>query len=204
MHLSSEDRDRLLKFYQDGLAAYGSTDARATQWSDASGQRRRFDVLLNVMEDADGEAPSLLDAGCGLGELYKATLEKKIALSYTGIDIVPDYIDLARIRFPQARFEYKDIMDMSEQFDYVVASGALTFKVKDNDAYYREMIQKMHGMAKKAVAFNMLNRVAHVNDDTYASYEPKEIADFCGTLGGRVETILGYLPQDFTIYIYKD
>lgn len=201
MHLSPEDRKRLLKFYLDGLSAHDSTDARAVQWADNENQRTRFEVLLNV---ADLSGKSVLDVGCGVGGLYRMLLEKKIPANYTGIDVVPDYIDLARIKFPQGHFECKDIFDTDETSDYVLSSGALTFKVADNDAYYMEMIRKMWSIAKKGLAFNMLDRAMHVNDNTYASYDPKEITDFCGILGGRVETIMGYLPQDFTIYIYKD
>src|SRR5690606_26147041 len=140
---------------------------------------------------------------CGMGELYKYLLQQEIPVEYTGIDIVPEFIASAKKRFPQTVFKVKDIFDLKQTHDYVLASGALSFKVADNANYYQDMIRHMYALANKAVAFNMLDKHVHVDDDTYAAYSPIEIADFCSTIAERVEVVVDYLPQDFTIYMYK-
>ncbi len=61
----------------------------------------------------------------------------------------------------------------------------------------------MFDCANKGVAFNMLNTDIHVNDDTYAAYDPDEVSDFCKTFCDNVQIVMGYLPQDFTIYLMK-
>jgi trans-aconitate methyltransferase len=201
MHINSEDLRRITSFYQDSLNQFGEADARSVHWIDEHNQVVRFEVLLAVQ---DISHKKILDVGCGLGDLYKLIKEKNIETDYTGIDIIADFIRLAKEKYPQARFLKQDIFDIhKEQFDVVLASGALSFKVTDNNEYYKDMIKKMYELAKESVAFNMLDNATHIDDAIYAAYEPNEIVDFCKTFCDRVEVVTDYLPQDFTVYLYK-
>ena len=198
--MQNNDELRLQKFYKDALNQYGSNDARSVHWSDTHGQQTCF-LVLGQISDLSGQ--SVLDVGCGLGDLYTFFLEKKIDAAYTGIDIVPDFIVDAQERFPTAQFEVKDILSVTKQYDFVLASGALSFKVADNKKYYFSIIKKMYELAKKGVAFNMLNRDVHIDDEFYNAYDPNEVADFCKTFCDNVQIVMDYLPQDFTIYLYR-
>ena len=200
MKLSRRDHERILRFYNDSLNRYGNSDSRSVRWPVAAEQLIRFQALLGV---GDVSQSRLLDVGCGLGDLYKYLLQCQIEVTYTGIDIVPELISAAQQRFPDGDFRNLDIFDVGQRYDYVLASGALSFKVENNQHYYQEMIRKMYELAKKAVAFNMLDNRIHSDDETYAAYSPIVIADFCSTFASRVEVVPDYLPQDFAIYLYK-
>jgi trans-aconitate methyltransferase len=198
--MDKKDNERLQKFYKEALAIFGDHDARSVHWSSEEGQHTRFLVLSQV---ANLSHRSVLDVGCGLGDFYKFFIDQKIDVDYTGIDIIADFIARAKERFPDGHFECKDITAVTETYDVVLASGALSFKVTGSLAYHFSVIKKMYDAAKIAVAFNMLNRATHVDDDVYAAYNPTEVVDFCKTFCPRVEIITDYLPQDFTIYLYK-
>lgn len=200
MKMNGRDHQRILDFYQEAYRTYGDRDARSVRWSNPADQITRFRALLGV---ADLSNQSVLDVGCGMGELYKFFLQEQIPVDYTGIDIVPEFITSAEKRFPDTRFAVKDIFEVNKQFDYVVASGALSFKVENNLNYYQDMIRQMYSVARKAVAFNMLDNRIHIDDDIYAAYSPIEIADFCATIADRVEVVVDYLPQDFAVYLYR-
>jgi len=200
MRLNKHDYKHLHKFYEDALERYGEEDVRSVQWTSSFGQKRRFDILLGV-EDVNGS--SLLDAGCGLGDLYALLTEKELNIDYTGIDIIPEFIKVAQKNFPETNFEIKDILEVEEKYDYVLASGALSFKVANNNEHYKRVIKKMYEVANKAVAFNMLDNATHVDNGTYAAYHPKEIAGFCSSFVEHIEVVIDYLPQDFTVYLYK-
>lgn len=200
MNLSKQDYDRILKFYRQSHDRHGDSDARSVHWATTRDQQVRFQALVQV---ADLSGSRILDVGCGLGDLYKFLLQNEIDADYTGIDIVPDFISVAQRRFPQGSFEVVDIFEVSESYDFVLASGALSFKVADNQNYYQDMIKKMYDTANKAVAFNMLDNRFHTNDETYAAYSPLEIADFCSTVAAQVELVVDYLPQDFAVYLFK-
>lgn len=210
MRLSKNDERRITDFYLEALNEYGPFDHRSVHWTEQEGQIKRFEILADV---GDLNCKSVLDVGCGVGAFYGFLRQKNIEVKYFGIDIIPEFIEEARKIFSgkdrsessaatSPIFEHKDIFDISGQYDFVVASGALSFKVENNDNYYKAMVKKMYGVAKKGVAFNMLNIDGHIDDSIYAAYSPAEVSDFCKTFCDDVSIVIGYLPQDFTIYMY--
>jgi trans-aconitate methyltransferase len=201
MDFSDKDKKRIEEFYTTALVEHGSHSAHGVHWADEFGQAKRFEILTDV-DDIAGS--NVLDVGCGFGDLYKFLLKNKIPVKkYTGIDIIPEYIAIAQERYPDTEFELKNIFDMTKMHDYVFASGSLNFKVGNYETFYFEMIKRMYSLAKKAMAFNMLNALHHVNNETFAAFHPDEVATFCETFCTHVQVIQGYLPQDFTIYMYK-
>src|SRR5438874_1278671 len=121
MQMNETDKGRLLEFYEDSLQQYGDHDARSVHWTDERNQRVRFEILLCVTH-LNGK--TVLDVGCGLGDLYKLLKEKDISVNYTGIDIVPDFISKAQEHYPEAIFKCQDIFDIEETCDVIIASGA--------------------------------------------------------------------------------
>lgn len=201
MSLNHKDQERIQAFYEKALRTYGSNDARSLQWTDEYNQIRRF-AALTYVGDLDGAR--ILDVGSGLGDLYHFLKNQDFRIDYTGIDIVPEMVEEARSKYPGVVFEVRDVFDMNETFGYVLASGALSFRVENNDAHYQAMIRKMYDLAEVAVAFNMLDKRTHPNTEIYAAYDPQEVADFCSSFAQRVEIATDYLPRDFTIYLYKE
>jgi trans-aconitate methyltransferase len=147
----------------------------------------------------------VLDAGCGLGDLYDYLGKEVGDVDYSGIDIVPDFIKEAKKRFPETEFLKADIMEYfpNRTFDYVLCSGGLSFKVEDNGDFYRSFIKKMFSLCNIGIGFNMLDRKFHVDDETYAAYDPVEISDFCRGFSDNVQIITDYLIEDFTIFAYR-
>jgi SAM-dependent methyltransferase len=224
MNLNQNDLERLKKFYDEALEKYGPDDARSVQWTSLYNQLGRFQALLNVVPVEKINGRSLLDVGCGLGDLYYFLIKNGIETTYTGIDILPEFIQSAEKKFahfssgelkdriPSKKlpaFFAADILNLERvvpdpHFDYVFCSGALSFKVDNNQEYYFGMLEKMYSFADKALAFNMLDLQDHVDDDTYAAYSPIEASEFCRTFCDHVEILTDYLPQDFTVFCYKN
>jgi SAM-dependent methyltransferase len=77
----------------------------ALGWYTPETQRARFEVFTLL---GDFSASQVLDAGCGLGDLFRFLKEKHYdGLSYTGLDVMADFIAQARHRYQQhgeARF----------------------------------------------------------------------------------------------------
>lgn len=197
--MHDDDQKRIHDFYEGALEAYG-TDPRSVHWASGESQKVRFEVLSKI---ADLSGKRILDVGCGLGDLYKFFVTKEISVEYTGIDIIPAFVTRACERFPDATFRDADIFLVNDQYDYVLASGALNFTVADNKEYYFSMIKKMFECAASGLAFNMLNRAEHANDETYVSYDVDEVTTYCKTLTDKVVVVADYLPWDFTVYMYK-
>jgi trans-aconitate methyltransferase len=201
MQFSEEDKKRLKAFYDPAIEGYGPHDVRALRWSEYEGQQERFRVLC---EAGVTDGSSVLDVGCGFGDLYDYLRLNFSNVAYLGIDINPNMIDVARTKYAQALFEVADFGTWDgKSRDYVLASGALSFKIPNYRDVYFGYIKKMFELARMAAAFNMLDSRAHIDDETFATYDPYEIEAYCRGLTPRVELRNGYLRQDFTVYLYR-
>jgi hypothetical protein len=149
-----------------------------------------------------------MDMGCGTGDLKPYLDQRYIDFSYIGIDHVPEFIehankkmgDDARTYFFSADF----INDGFPIVDYIFASGALSYRC-GNHVFPYSIIRKMYLHARKGVAFNLLDHDYHryPTDHVLKSYNRYEILGYCLRLATRAELVTGYLPDDFTIMLYK-
>jgi hypothetical protein len=60
----------------------------------------------------------------------------------------------------------------------------------------------MFSLARLGLAFNMLDRRGHIDNELYAAYDAEEIEAFCRTLTPKISLITDYSPQDFTLFLY--
>lgn len=201
MKLNENDKNRIIDFYLGHLKKNGVESAQTLNWTNKRNQLLRFNALARI---GNLENASILDVGSGLGDLYGYLTAQKIPFKYYGIDIVPEFVSLAKQKYPEAKFGSEEIFSMSQKYDYVLASGSLSFTVADNDNFYKEMIMKMYELAEKGVGFNMLDIHYYTPDAIYAVYDPEEIADFCKTFAAKTYLIRGYVEGDFTVFLYKD
>lgn len=200
MQFTADDKKRIREYYDSCLKRYGDNKAEALSWSSPNTQLIRFQALIRV---GDLRGKSILDVGCGLGDLYPFLQSAVGDFDYLGIDLLPDFIKKAQLKYPAARFENKDVLEFSgPPFDYVLSSGTMSFKVPHHFDKYFAMIRKMFSLARLGLAFNMLDRREHIDDELYAAYDAKEIEAFCRTLAPKVRLINDYSPQDFTLFLY--
>ncbi len=192
----SESSKKILSFYNRHIDEHGS-GPNAVGWNDTQSQEARFVALCKV---GDLDNSSILDVGCGLGDFYKYLADRYKGIDYTGIDINPRYIALAKQRYPDANFEVTDFSEYADgPFDFVVASGTFAVKIPNYKEVYFGQIKKMFAIARRGVAFTMLDAEYHPNDEEYAAYAVEEIRAFCLLLTDDVVVDRGYLPHDFTI-----
>ncbi len=184
----------------------------AQGWSSRASQRKRFAALADV---ADLRGASVLDAGCGLADLYAYLEERGIAQSvrYTGLDFTPRMIERARARFPNLAFVQGDASAPDTPLpasDYVLASGLFSYMVNDQ-ARFEATLTRLWETARRGVAFNVLSTLADktTREMTAAAglfaADPLETFRFCrAALSPWVTLRHDYLPHDFTIYLYRE
>ena len=200
MHFSEQDKTRIVSFYHPLINEYGTQDARAEGWSNDYNKLIRFQVLAGI---AYLEGQSILDVGCGFGDLYEFLSKHLRKFEYHGIDINPEMIEKAQKKYPDVEFLVADFGECNgKKFDYALSSGAMSFKIADYKEIYFGYIKKMFEISEKGVAFNMLNQEYHVDDDIYAAYSIKEVSDYCGSLADKIIVRQDYLDHDFTVYLY--
>ncbi len=183
---------------------YDRGTVKALGWRGGESQLKRFHVLSTV---GDLNGCSLLDVGCGYGDL-KGYLDSKVSeFTYIGIDQMPEFIADAQEEYQDSpnTFFYQADFSMVEfpQVDYVLASGALGYRCENPD-FYGNMIRKMYGAATKAMAFNMLDAAHFQDDQLLVGHNFDAIMAFCKELSSDVDVVRGYLDDDFTVFLDKE
>lgn len=179
------------------------TPERKVGWVDERSQQERFQVLASI-DDLTGQV--VMDLGCGLGDLKPFLSDRFSHVIYLGIDILPEFIDTARQRFRNEKdtsFIHADFtVDGLPEVDYVMACGSLSYQT-ENELYLYQAIDKMYDCASKGVAFNLLNEETYPSTPIVRSYNKYEVLGYCLRLANRAEMKIGYLEDDFTIWMYK-
>ncbi len=118
-----------------------STDEYDRQWAVLQdfirynpGARHRRRLLERLISRAD-QPTTVLDAGCGLGELVLLLRDLLPSAAITGVDFSELAVQHARERFPFAQFEVLDLEHgrLAQSFDLVVNSEVLEH-IADQDA----------------------------------------------------------------------
>ena len=197
-----EDKENIEK-YEKLLGEHGLT-FRALDWGSRESQLLRFKILAEI-GFIDGD--SVLDVGCGLGDLYAWLQDHKYNVEYEGIDITPPLVQEAAKLFPQGKFSTVNIMDdeiSADEYDYIVASGIFSKRPEGGQDYVFAMIERMYSLARKGLAFNLLSLLAPNLDEDDFAVLPENMLKFCQTITPRVVLRHDYHPNDMTLYLYKD
>ena len=195
------DNERNARYFSECLIKYGIS-ARALDWSGEQSQFLRFRVLSEV-GSLDGA--SVLDVGCGLGDLCGWLRADSHDVRYTGIDIAPAMIEAARSRFTDARFEVLDLLSdpVQDSFDYVLSSGIFTHRTAEAKLFFEAMLEQMFALAERGLAVNCLSTWAEQIEPREFHANPLETVAFCRKLTPWVVLRHDYHPADFTVYLYK-
>jgi cyclopropane fatty-acyl-phospholipid synthase-like methyltransferase len=93
------------------------------------------------------DGASILDIGCGPGNITKYLLSKRPDFDILGIDLAPNMIELARKNNPEAGFEVMDcrhISDLSQTFDGIIVGFCLPFiSPSETDKFISDSYNKL-------------------------------------------------------------
>lgn len=171
-----------------------------TDWEDEESQRERFRIFTDTVPL---EGCSLLDVGCGIGDLYAYLQEQKIRASYTGIDILPGMIEKARERFPRLPLHVGDIFTDSpfkaKSFDVVYCSGIFNLQMGDNRALLQRALPRFFDHSRGWVVFNLLDPDHFADNCRYCCFKPEEVLSWVAAYSADARIYRDYVPNDFTI-----
>lgn len=184
--------------------------ARQVSWRSRHDQELRFENLLEAIDERGlGRGFSVLDVGCGLGDLWGYLRRSgREVTRYLGVDVVPEMVSRARRRHPEGRFEVRDILaePLTERFDLVVCSGSLTVRVPAHERFVQQMLVQMCAQAELAVAVNFQSTRAYgVNPEPHPALyhaDPLRIYGVCRRICRWTALREDMLATDFTVYLY--
>jgi SAM-dependent methyltransferase len=211
--MKTADREDRVAFYRQLLEQFGPVP-QALDWGPRPRQNVRFEVLWNVLQARD-EA-SVLDVGCGLGDLCGFLRTKGWTGKYAGIDIVPDMVAIARKRFPNEDFRELDLAAHAAelppekfpglQADFVYESGIFNHALPSRTeiASANTTLAAMFAACRVAVVCDWLSSfVDFVRPGAY-HWSPELVLLMSRRLTRRITLRMDYLPFEFATVLWKD
>ncbi|MFV2053242.1 class I SAM-dependent methyltransferase [Aliiroseovarius sp. YM-037] len=201
--------DELIRHYQSLLEKHGP-GSHAVQYADPESHEARFKVLQQVATPLT----SVLDVGCGLAHFYHFLKGQGFTNRYHGVDIVPEFVDLANQSMADDDGAQASLMHAADElpsgYDYAVLSGVFNNRMDDNKAFMENTLRRMFDAADVGIAFNAMSTYVDYFDDGLYYVDPMEVFAFCKTeLGGHPVLRHDYaireggFPFEFAMYVYK-
>lgn len=202
--MQPEDRRDTIERYETRLSQYGYSP-QALGW----GQHGRQSVRFAVLAEAAMRQPasSVLDIGCGFADLYDFLRAQGWQGQYTGVDIVPGLLAVARERHPELSLIEGDINLLNDvpEHDYVIASGIFNARLKqgDNQSFTEQTLIRMIGLARVVVCVDFLSTYVDFQKETAWHTDPAWALSFARRLSRRVALRHDYMPYEFALFIYR-
>ncbi|AUX23708.1 uncharacterized protein SOCEGT47_042380 [Sorangium cellulosum] len=199
------DADGVRAFYHAEVAKHGYTH-RGLGFNNRESQLHRFDVLRSV---GDLHRARVLDVGAGLGDFVRYLWARGVVPDYTGLELCEHLVAEARRRHQgpgPARFLAGDILtaDLSGPYDYVIASGIFGLETPSAAGRIIPTLTRLYELCRRAVAVNFLSARASRKAPQRLYVEPLEALARALTLTPTVTLRHDYLPNDFTLFLYRE
>ncbi len=170
-------------------------------------QQIRFEALISQF---DLENKSILEFGCGFGDINKILKDNYKSYQYLGVDLIEDFIKTGKKNYgtSNVKFLCGDFLNKNfdKKFDYVIESGIFNMKLKSMDNYYfiEKSIEKAFELCNEAIAFNFLTERVNFKDKDFYYINPEKVLEIAYRYSRRIVLKNDYLPFDYTVIIYKD
>lgn len=186
------------KFYTSAIEMHG-TSAEGVNWASKENQLLRFDALLELLPK-DLSSSTIVDAGCGFGDLYTyMNKKKKTPKKYTGIDSLIDMYSIASEQTGCEIIQAEICKDKIPNADYYICSGALNVLTKFET---HQFIQNCYNSSTRGFIFNALH--GDKKSETYNYLTKDEIVLIAQEL--NIKKIIfkeTYLENDITVGFFR-
>jgi SAM-dependent methyltransferase len=211
--VKTEDRLDYVQRYEKRLQEFGYSPA-TLGWGVNGRQEVRFSVLSELALRMPES--SVLDVGCGFCDLYDFLEKHGWHGRYTGIDIVPGLLEVARQRHPGLDVRELDITDESgsldsgsldkDEYDFVISSGALNAALPSgsNEVHIEVALRSMHRRSRYATCVDFLSSYVDFQKPGAYHTDPSWALEAAKRLTRRVLLRHDYMPYEFSLFLFRD
>jgi len=195
-------KEYLIDFYTNRLMLHGDRP-EALRWSPA-GQIARYDALSLISDSLHGK--SVIDYGCGKGDLYAHWTSRKIRPQYTGIDINPELIELARLKYPECEFRVQDIEDspLDRVFELGFICGVFNNRVEGATESLKNSMRLLFESVTEGLAVNAVSTKCTVRDIDINYVDHEELLGYAGKhITCNAEMRLDIVAGDIFLFLYR-
>jgi SAM-dependent methyltransferase len=202
--MRDEDLSGTRRRYAERYATYGY-DPRTLGWNKGR-QRVRFAAATEGLRPED--CGSVLDVGCGFGDLYAFLRADGWQGKYLGLDIVPELLQEARNRFGDgADFAELDLTRERPEgsWDLAVALGIFNHSLGPHHIdFVNAMLEAMWESTTRVVVLDFLSTSAEQRRKDLFYADPAKIYGLASRFSRRVAIHHAYMPFEFQIKIWHE
>lgn len=198
--MNTQDKKIILKRFQTLLHQHG-VHPKSLGWNN-NRHYLRYALLLSQW---DVRGASILDFGCGFGDMYGFLQKLGFKTRYYGVDIHPDLVREGRKKYPDAHLSVRDIFKAPprRKFDYIFSSGTHNTKVRNNQKFIADTFKIFNQYATKGFALNFMSDKVDYRHMHAFYASPSKILDLAYRYSRRVVLRNDYMPFEFTIFVDK-
>ena len=205
-----EIEQETIKRYSDRYKDLGK-NVRTLGWGSDAQQEYRF---LQVVKNVDFSKKSVLDIGCGFGDLFSFLKVNSIEIEkYVGFDINRDLIVEAKKVHKDGEFFLGNVLEQEDAIcDIGVMLGVLNFNLKekmDNLEYSKNAIKRAFNLVNETLVVDFLSSYltpTYEREEQVFYHSPLELLEFAFTLTPNVKLIHNYKPipqKEFLLILEK-
>lgn len=202
--LDPEDATYVIERYQKRIAEHGPTFASLNSGSETK-QRIRHEVHSSSVR---GLKPRILEIGSGLGDFYKYLVQHHFGCSYSGYDIVPEYVEQCRRLYPEAKFERRNVFldGIDGTYDTIVMSQVLNnrYRKSDNMQVMKHALELAFEHTRVSVSVDMISSYVDFQNPELFYYPPEEVFRIAKSIAPRVLLRHDYRGFEFCIQLFHE
>lgn len=187
--------------YKKSLAEHGESP-KALLWASYRIAAIRYKELVT---DVPVRGKTILDAGCGMGDLLPFLYAKSTDFRYLGMDTDEGFVEIAKKRYKGHDFKIADpFAEKIGRFDVVISSGVLNGNVDNWMEKRKKAITSLFELTNEVLAFNMAGGLKPIPSTPITAFaDLQEVLAFCTTLTSRLIMRNHYTNKGFTIVMFK-
>lgn len=203
--LSHNDLEQTRKRYGARFKKFGYSP-KTLGWLKGK-QDTRFEVLTSQYNFSN---KSVLDIGCGFGDLNKTLAELCTEYSYFGIDICDELIFKGKELFsaPHTTMVCADFLsyNFESSFHWAIASGIFNHILAkgDNYKFIYSVMEKCYNVVTDGFSFDFIGDRVDYRDEHIFYASPEKILEFAYSFSRRVILRSDYMPFEFSIFVFKN
>ena len=197
--MKDKDYIFLVDKYNKNLEKFGVSPS-AVGWVSGK-QKERYSKLFEGV----GDFNSVIDIGCGLGDLYKFIIDQKgiEKLEYIGTEINQNFIEICQEKYPEANFILQDniIPSFNNKSDVVVMSGLFNTPLDSNDFFLKSLLDASFLLSKKFITFNFLSNDVDYKDSNLNYTSLGDVVEYCEKKSKKISINKSSIIHEITLTI---
>ena len=204
--------NKIYSLYKELYKKHG-VSPEAVKARNSAQQKNRFEYLLSCAQIQKND--SILDVGCGSGEMLNYLRINEYKGFYCGVDFLSEFVEHANDIYKKdkkSKFIEMDVTteNFTESYDWVMLSGVFNDLREDSEVFFYSMIEKMFKASNKGIIFNSLTKYVDYEDENLFYTYPDKVIKYCfENLSKYIVLNTNYqlkektIPFEYSLCVYK-